>query len=137
MQIWRTKFKFSKLLERFSSPIADKILASLCEQALINDEEFADLWVESRQSTNPRSITLLKHELLSKGISKNIAERILKELNDDDNAYRAALRHSKRLHHLDCKTFSRKMWGFLTRRGFTDCTIRKTVRQLRMDCATE
>ena len=127
----------TKLLEHFSSPITDKVLASLGEQSLINDEEFADLWVESRQSTNPRSTTLLKHELLSKGISKNIAEQILKELNDDDNAYRAALRHSKKLHHLDCRTFSRKMWGFLIRRGFTDCTIRKTVRQLQSDCETE
>ena len=127
----------TKLLERFSSPITDKVLVALCEQALINDEKFAEMWVESRQSTNPRSVTLLKHELLSKGISENIVEQVLKELNDDDNAYRAALRHSKRLHHLDYRTFSRKMWSFLMRRGFADCTIRKTVRQLRLGCATE
>ena len=61
-----------------------------------------------------------------KGIDSDLAEVATRELDDHDSAYRAGLKHSRRLQRDDFATFRRRLWGFLRRRGF-DYSVSKQV----------
>lgn len=95
-------------------------IASLNAQGLLNDQRFASLWLENRQSFNPRSSRLVALELRRKGLERGAIEDALKDAAIDDNA-EAMAAGRKRLHAfstLDEQAFKRRLGGFLSRRGF-------------------
>ena len=120
----------SRLRRRFASPLTERVMESLAEQSLVNDAEFARVWRQSRESSNPRSATAIRRELLSKGVSRDIADEASRDVDDRESAYRAGVKHARRLEDLDSETFRRRLWGFLMRRGFSRSLARETVDRL-------
>ena len=99
--------------------IADTIDA-LNAQGLLNDQRFASLWLENRQSFNPRSSRLVALELRRKGLERGAIDDALQDAAIDDNV-EALAAGRKRLHAfstLDEQAFRRRLGGFLSRRGF-------------------
>ena len=120
----------SRLRRRFPHPIAERVIESLAEQSLVDDSKFARLWRDSRESTNPRSATAIKRELMSKGVSRDIADEASREVDDRDSAYRAGAKHARRLEQADFQTFRRRLSSYLMRRGFSRSLTRDTVARL-------
>jgi regulatory protein len=60
--------------------VQDRLIEELREASLVNDEEFARSWVESRGATGRRGRIGLRWELRMKGVSEEILERALSEL---------------------------------------------------------
>ena len=116
----------SRLTRRFSRPLTERVMESLAEQSLVDDTKFARLWRQSRESSNPRSATAIRRELASKGVSKDIADEASRDVDDRDSAYRAGLKHARRLEGANFDTFRRRLWGFLARRGFSRSIARET-----------
>ncbi len=117
----------SRLTRRFPRPLTERVMESLAEHSLVNDTKFALNWRQSRDSSNPRSATAIRRELLSKGVSRDIADEVSRDVDDRASAYRAGLKHAKRLQETDFKTFRRRLWGFLMRRGFNQSLARETI----------
>ncbi|SVE46108.1 uncharacterized protein METZ01_LOCUS498962, partial [marine metagenome] len=70
-----------------SIEIIDKEIDRLHDVGLLNDLEFAKLWVADRGNGRaPRSRQLLKLELRQHGIKDSILEEILDEIDDNENA---------------------------------------------------
>ena len=115
-----------------SSPhdISEQVVADLRDRSLINDDEFARLWTESRLRSKPRSAWLVKRELMNKGVSGDLAEAAVSECDDTENAYRAASSYSRRLDGADYETFHRRLYGYMTRRGFSGSTSRSVISSL-------
>ena len=120
----------ARLLRRFSMPTIENVLASLKEQHLLDDVSFAHFWRHSRESSRPRSATLIRRELMTKGVSREIAEAAIEDMDDDESAYRAGLKAARHLEKADFVTFRRKVWSYLQRRGFGPSLIRRTVNRL-------
>lgn len=75
----------AKLRERHVPPeVAEAVLSRFEGVGLINDADFAEMWVRSRFSTKGLSRSALRRELASKGIEGPVAEEALAELSDDD-----------------------------------------------------
>ncbi len=110
--------------------VVDQVLQKLKEQRLVDDKGFAKLWRESRQSSSPRSKFLIKRELREKGISDEIIESIVSELDDESSAINAGQKKLRSLRGLNYQNFYKKLSNFLRRRGFTYEIINQTVRQL-------
>ena len=120
----------SRLRRRFPHPLAERVIESLAEQSLVDDAKFATMWRDSRDSANPHSASAIRRELLSKGVSRDIADEASREVDDRDSAYRAGVKHARRLGEADLQTFRRRLSGFLMRRGFSRSLVRYTVDRL-------
>lgn len=113
----------------------DATLHRLTELGLLDDAEFARLWIENRQTHRPRGTQLLRAELQQKGIEREIIDDTLEAArhttSDTAQAYAAAASVLSRYATApDWRTFERRMGGYLQRRGFTFDTIRPVLRDL-------
>lgn len=98
----------------------------LAEAGLIDDESFAEHFVNSRTARH-HSRRLIGLELGRLGVSEPIASAATSDLDDQALATEAAIRRSQRLRHLDQDEFYRKLGGFLQRRGFGYETTRRAL----------
>ena len=117
----------ARLSRRFPQDVVGEVLAYLRERGLIDDGDFSRLWTNSRVSFKPRSAAVIKRELLSKGIDRDIAESAIRDVDDQDSAYRAGLRLAHKLDDSDHATFRRRLWSHLQRRGFGSSVTRRAI----------
>ena len=120
----------TRLRRRFPAPVVQQVIDTLREQDLLNDPTFARQWKEHRESLSPRSASAVNRELISKGVAREVAEVSVREMDDADSAYRAGLKHARRLHSDSFDSFRRKLWGYLQRRGFSSAVARQTIARL-------
>jgi regulatory protein len=103
----------------YRAPCIDQVLAELRRQGFLDDSSFARFWTENRESFSPRSRSLLRMELRRKGVPSQTISEVIQDLDDDENAYRAARKKVWRPLTTDYQVFRRSMGGFLRRRGFS------------------
>jgi regulatory protein len=109
----------------------DEALARLQRAGLVDDAEFARYWIENRGQFRPRGPRALRYELREKGISDQVINQALADLDADTLAYETARRYLRRLPaHIDTQTFRRKLGNHLARRGFDYHLISEVVGQL-------
>lgn len=109
----------------------EAILERLKQAKLVEDTEFARLWVENRSEFRPRSQRVMRIELLQKGISEEEIQTALGDVKEDSAlAYQAAIRYARRLRGLEWREFRERLGAFLVRRGFDYGTLNPVVRQV-------
>lgn len=115
VRIYLDKYCKKYNLENFD---IDLIIKKLKDFKYLNDEAFAELFVRSRIKNKPRSKYVLKSELLSKGIDKEIAEKTLEDINLDDYEILKEL-YLKKFGESIIKFDDKKKIAFLQRKGFS------------------
>jgi regulatory protein len=105
----------------------DAAIVRMSELGYLNDAAFARLYVESRQSSTPRSGRALAFELKRKGVDQDLASEAVAEISDADAAYEAAQRRLRALRSLDRPAFTRRLGSFLASRGFSYGVARTTI----------
>ena len=76
-----------KLAERnIPEHVAEAVLDKFQEVRLIDDAEFADMWVRSRSQSRKLAKGALRRELADKGIDQETAASALEQLSDADEA---------------------------------------------------
>jgi regulatory protein len=128
----RSEAEVRQRLERhgFDGECLEKSLARLKEQGLVDDVAFARFWKENRETFSPRSKRLTKMELKRKGLSSDIIEQIIGEIDEKDSAYRAALKKAPRLVNYEYQDFRRRLVDYLGRRGFNYGVIKETTERI-------
>jgi len=66
-----------------------KTIDRLKENGLLNDFEFASIWVKNRLRHRPRGIYALKYELKNKGVSETIIEQAVLGVDEKKAAWNA------------------------------------------------
>ncbi len=104
----------------YADDIIQTVIVRLMAVDLLDDETFARYWVEQRETFKPRSRLALRHELQQKGISREIIDAVLSDVDEEAAARRAAQKKATQLArlHLSEESFCVKLGGFLQRRGF-------------------
>ncbi len=106
-------------------------LERLQENGLLNDQAFAQAWVENRNEFRPRSRRALALELRRKGLTDEIVQEVLAEHVDETAlAFQAGQKQARRMIGLDWPAFRQKLGGFLGRRGFSYAVIAPVLRQV-------
>jgi regulatory protein len=106
-------------------------LERLQENGLLNDQAFAQAWVENRNEFRPRSRRALALELRRKGLTDEIVQEVLTEHVDETAlALQAGQKQARRMSGLDWTAFRQKLGGFLGRRGFSYAVIAPVLRQV-------
>lgn len=123
----------TKLRERgYEQDEIDAAVSRIRELGYVDDRDFADRWVESRQTHRPRSARMLKQELQQKGIEKEIIEATIEEADIDEYADAMVLAGKKAhsFRDLEPATRDRRISGFLARRGYGYDVIRRVLEEL-------
>lgn len=121
-----------KLLQKgFTALEIDQVVLRLKRANLIQDQQFANMWIENRNDYHPRSQRLMRYELRNKGVPDLMIESALADSADDiELATRAAAQYSRKLNFQDRDLFSKKLSSYLARRGFSYGTIAPVMRGL-------
>lgn len=97
--------------------LEDTLINRLLKDRYINDYEYAKLYVESRLKNRPRSLSVVKMELISKGISNDISDQVLSEISVDEDIL---IRETYRKKFKDARFLKseQKKIDYLRRKGF-------------------
>ena len=95
------------------------VVNRLRETGILDDQKFAEAWIENRATFRPRSRLALRMELKQKGVNEEIIEEALVHVSDEEQAYEAAQKKARQLRNKEEQEFKRKLFGFLGRRGFS------------------
>ncbi len=128
----RTETEISQYLQKKSASeeIIGVVLNRLITSGLVNDERFAQNWVENRTELRPRSRRALVYELRQRGVSDEIIQDSIDQINDGDLAYQAALRRARKITSLDWNEYRQKMLRYLAQRGFNYDVSNEAARQV-------
>jgi len=120
-----------RLIRRhFDNDSVEAVIARLKEQGLVDDRAFAQFWKDNRQAFSPRSQRLTRLELRRKGVADDLVAEVVGAIDDDDNAYQAALNKARSLSLSDYQSFRYRLGEFLRRRGFGYGDINRVVERV-------
>ena len=110
----------------FSDEDIEKIISMLTERNYLNDQKFAEYFVENRNQKKGESIKKLKLELTKKGINQDIIDQTLadSDRNDEEEIKKIIAKKAKRYD-------AEKLISYLTRQGF-DYQLSKDLVQEQM-----
>ncbi len=118
------------LKHEISEEAIEETLQKLRDAGLANDNEFAQAWVENRNTFRPRSKRALTVELRQKGLDDEAIQASLSAVDEDALAYAAAQKRAARFKDLEWVEFRKKLSEFLARRGFSYSVIAPTVSKI-------
>jgi regulatory protein len=113
----------------FDAETNDRALEKLSDYGYLNDERFAELWIENRLAHRPRGKRMLEQELRQKGIERQVVDETVAAMDIDDRAaaLELARKRLKSVHGLPIEEQKKKLTGILARRGFDYGVIRTTL----------
>ncbi len=125
----RSRAEVRRNLEKHAIPpeVINDVFKRLERSGLVNDERFAQDWVENRSEFRPRSRRALAFELHQRGLDDIAIRKALEGLNEEALAYQAAAKQARRYEGLPLRDFNNKLGSFLARRGFSYEVIKQVV----------
>jgi regulatory protein len=112
--------------------VAEMTLDKFAAAGLVNDEEFARAWVQSRQRSKGLSSRVLAMELRRKGVDDEIAREVLADLDPEQEiqaAHRLVQAKLRSMSRMDDTTKIRRLTGMLARKGYAPQVAFDVVRQ--------
>jgi regulatory protein len=113
--------------------VAQATIFRLQENGLINDEEFAKAWTQSRHTSKKLSKRIIAGELRTRGVDQSSIDLALDEI-DDESEYRTAfslgMKKYNTMSRLEPEIQIRRIQSLLQRKGFSFPTIARVIREL-------
>ena len=119
------------IIKKFDSEVAEQIVSKLCEAGVLNDEEYAKMYVHDAVNIHMKGAFRIRQELLKKGVASSLIDKALGEFDDD---VEEQLNEYVKLRFLD-KVFEdyrdiEKAKSHLLRRGYGLSEINKCFNRL-------
>lgn len=114
--------------EEISDMVIDSLIDKLKSKRMINDEEFAKAWMESR--TRKYGLNRVKQELFSKGLGREVIEQVMDQPRGQDQeqlAKKLLQKKIERWKNLPNLEFRKKAYEYLLRRGFEYSVVKDIV----------
>lgn len=110
-----------------------KIIDKLISERLINDEQFAEAFVNTRIHTSDKGPILIQRELIEKGVSHLIAEKSVEKYTYDVQYDKALKWAEKKLKQTKKNAFRKQlqqMQATLMQKGFTQDVIQEVAAEI-------
>lgn len=130
----RSEFEIRQRLKskRISREMTDEIVEELKKYNYVDDEKFAESYINDRINLHPAGRYLIKMELKSKGIRENIIDDALNEILDIEKELEiAGLLFEKKLKTInsnDPRKVRIKVMNYLKTKGFSSGTIGQLIK---------
>jgi regulatory protein len=129
-----SKFQFEQyLVKRNVPPVAIEQVAHRFEEIkLLDDKEFAAMWVRTRRNTRGTGWRVLRQELKLKGISAEIIDSFALEdpALEYEMAFEIGAKKFRTLQRYEREIIWRRLTGFLIRRGHSSSTAIRVTTEL-------
>ena len=131
----RSEYELRQRLKRrgFPESIVKETLLFLKAKGLVDDLEFARIWVESRIK-KPLGINRLKQELRIKGIDKELIEQVVEgvgsKYSEEEIINDLVHRRWEKLKHIQPQKAKRRLFLYLLRRGFSLDKVQEAINQI-------
>ncbi len=116
--------------KNFDSAIIEQVVFFFKEGGLIEDAAFTKSWVASRLQ-KPMGMRRIRQELKKKGVADEIISaefsKIQNSYDELETVNRVAQKRVKVYQGLDQKTITRRLEGYLLRRGFSTEAVYKAL----------
>ena len=133
----RSFFEMIDRLKRkeFEDDVIDEVIKELFEYKYLNDEEFAEAYINDRINFNPRGSFLVKKELREKGIAENIVDQKIKELFPEKKEMELAREAAKKKmgtlnKDLERNKVYQKVGSYLQAKGYASYIIREVLEDI-------
>jgi regulatory protein len=116
--------------EEISVLVTEDLIEKLKQKGMVNDQQFALSWVESRRKSKKKGVNAVKTELFQKGIAREVIEETLSDISNESEeslAKQALEKKTKIWKNLPELEFKKKALEFLIRRGFEYDIAKSTV----------
>ena len=114
----------------FPQDLIDQTVVYFKKIGEINDRQFAAGWVRSRLN-KPLGLHRIRMELRQKGINEDVLAEVLSEAVEDYSEIQAAeelaRRRMRQYQDLDALAAKRRLFGYLSRRGFSPAAITRVL----------
>lgn len=110
--------------------VVDAEIERLRLAGLLDDEKFAQSWVEDRKRLAPRGRRMLRYELLGRGIDPEAADEATRDIDDRSTALHLARDRARKTATTSYEAFFARVGGFLRRRGFDYEVTAEATRQV-------
>ena len=114
--------------EEISEMVIESTIERAIKKGLIDDEQFAKSWIESR--SKKYGVNRIKQELFQKGIDKEIINGIMNNelrIMEEETAEKALERKINHWKNLEKIKFRKKAYDLLLRRGFDVEMVKNVV----------
>jgi regulatory protein len=118
-----SRTKSGEIKPGVSSEITARVFDRLLEKGYINDEKFAQAWIENRFINKGVSLKKLKSELFAKGVNSLIIDQTLADSGRNDKSELQKIVIKKRSKYPDDKKFI----SYLVRLGFDYDDIKQVL----------
>ena len=122
------------LRKRFDPALVDSLLEEFKKRDLVNDVKFAKYFAVSGMAAKPVGQRALVSRLKSKGVSSEVAVSAVQEavggVDEFETARELAVSRVSHLKGLTKQAVQRRLFGFLSRRGFSSEVVYKVVREV-------
>ena len=108
---------FTDIPQEQLETIINETVSKLKEYGYLNDEEFAEQFIQSRVKNKPRGKTILVSELISKGVNIDLAREKVEELVEDEYDMLKRI-YTKKYGNEEITMEDNKKIDFLKRKGF-------------------
>ncbi|WP_090822490.1 regulatory protein RecX [Arthrobacter sp. yr096] len=141
----RSRLQLSRKLTERNVPedVAEAVLDRFEEVQLIDDAEFARMWVRSRSQSKKLAKGALRRELADKGIELEFAEEALSQLSDQDEelAARELVRRKLRpgvdlADRTERDKYTRRLASMLARKGYPPSMAFRIVGEVLAEAGT-
>lgn len=120
--------------KQLSQMVIDAVVRVLKKKGMVNDLEFAKVWVEARRRSKQKGIRAIKQELYQKGIDKEIIEEVLRlrsgQVPEEELAKQALEKKMRIWKNLDPQKLLQKATGYLLRKGFEYEIVKEVLSKL-------
>lgn len=131
-KMYTCKEVHQRLMQKgISEEVSERVIGDFVKAGILNDEEYAKLYIHDAVKINMKGIFRIKQELAQKGIASGIIERAISESNVDQNVQLEeyiSLRFGEKT-FTDWKELE-KAKAHLVRRGFGIYDINKCFEKL-------
>lgn len=117
----------------YEADIIKEVINSLEDMGFLDDEDFAQSWIDSRISGKGMGKNRVKWELRQKGVDDGIAEEALSLVDSDsefDTAMESAQRRWHKDHDPDVRVKKKHLASYLGRLGFKWETVNRVLNAL-------
>ncbi len=127
----KTSAQVSQYLKQkgIENEIIESVLRHLNENHIVDDEQYASIYVSTKNSSLSRRV--LMNKLNQKGVSQDIIQETISQMCDDNTEFEAALCAAKKYvkHHgvPASRDEKLKMGGSLARKGFSQSVVFKII----------
>lgn len=112
----------------------DDVISYLKDIKLVDDRKFACWWIESRKHQEKKGKTLIRLELLHKGVNNDLIDELLENEYSDKDEYQHACQLLKKkltsYRGYEKAIVKMKMYQLLLRRGFSGKIIKMAIDEM-------